>query len=319
MKIIKTLVCITLLTHVSFYGQIGNVGINTTNPTTTLQINGNSPSTKVEGILIPRFTGDEIYSMPIATTTSNEANLVYATSAASVANQTGRGANLKGKGFFYWDGSAWQTMDSSNVTINNLLAYVKPMNKVMVDNDGFIYPTSAFTVPSAPKLKLFDADFTVSTATVHDEIIENNPLSGPPNNFVIWDNVNHKINVPQQLLGYAITINISLKYAETTSNSDASRFVAYTGNAVYNATTGTVNTNPGTGGAGQKLKDLMFKKTKTSGFTTVRDELVLSPIVISQDIIDYGIKLYLGSGDSTVLSFYEPALTIDYGVVNTTL
>ncbi len=76
------------------------VGINESNPSTTLQIKGISPATKVEGLLIPKFTGDEIYDMPIATTTGNESNLVYATSAASVANQTGRGENLKGRGFY---------------------------------------------------------------------------------------------------------------------------------------------------------------------------------------------------------------------------
>ena len=31
------------------------------------------------------------------------------------------------------------------------------------------------------------------------------------------------------------------------------------------------------------------------------------------------VKLYLGSGDTSAISFYEPILTIDYGVVNVTL
>ena len=156
-------------------------------------------------------------------------------------------------------------------------------------------------------MRLFDCDYGAG-----DFIIINNPLSTAPNNFVIWDNVYKKINVPQQLLGQTITINISLKYQETTSNSDASRFTAYTGNAVYNATAGTVTD-------GTKIKDLLFKKTKTSGFTTVRDELVLSPIIINQEIIDNGIMLYLGNGDTSSISFFEPILTIDYGVVNVTL
>ena len=129
---------------------------------------------------------------------------------------------------------------------------------------------------------------------------------------MIWDNVNKRINVPQQLLGYSITVNISLKYQQTTSNSEASRFVAYTGNAVVNTSTGNYT-------GGRKIKDLMFKKTKTSSFPYVRDELVLSPIVVTQEIIDHGIILYLGSGDTSSISFYEPVLTIDYGVVNITL
>ena len=51
----------------------------------------------------------------------------------------------------------------------------------------------------------------------------------------------------------------------------------------------------------------------------MRDELVLSPIIITQEIIDNGIMLYLGSGDTSSISFFEPVLTIDYGVVNITL
>ena len=289
------------------------VGINTTAPSTTLEIVGKSPSSKVEGFMMPKFTGDEIYNMPIESTTTNEANLVYATNAATASNQTGRGENLKGKGFYYWDDAIkkWVTVDNSTniTTINNLLAYVKPMNTLMGDNDGYVYPTTAFVAPSAPGLKLMDASFTTGGA---DAMIVNNPLSGAPNNFQIWDNTAKLIKVPQQLLGYSIIINISLKYQQTTSNSDASRFVAFTGNT-------TVNVANGTYSGGQKLKDLMFTKTKTSGFTTVRDELILSPIIVTQEVVDYGIKLYLGSADASNIPFYEPVLTIDYGVVNTTL
>lgn len=287
------------------------VGINTTEPSTTLEIVGKSPNTKVEGLIIPKFTGDEIFNMPIESTTTNEANLVYATSAASVPNQTGKGENLKGKGFFYWDDTLkkWFSVDNSTTTINNLLAFVKPMNILMGDNDGYVYPTNAFVAPGSPGLKMMDASFTTGGA---DLMVINNPLSGPPNNFQIWDNTAKLIKVPQQLLGYSITINISLKYPQTTSNADASRFVAFTGNTVVNTTNGTYS-------GGQKLKDLMFTKTKTSGFSTVRDELVLSPIIVTQDVIDFGIKLYLGSADGSNVSFYEPVLTIDYGVVNTTL
>ena len=284
------------------------VGINTTDPTTTLEIVGKTPATKVEGMLLPRFTGDQIYNMPIQSTTTNESNLVYATAAASVSNQVGRGINLKGKGFFYWENALgkWVSIDNSNITINNLLADIKPMNMLMIDNDGFVYPTTPFTAPSSPGLKLMNASFTTAGA---DYLVINNPLAGPPNNFVIWDNVNKVINVPSQLLGYANTINISLKYPETTSNSEASRFVAFTGDAAVNLTTG-INTS------GEKLKDLIFKKTKTSGFATVRDELVLAPIIVTQSVINNGIKLYLGSADNSSVNFYEPALTIDYGVVN---
>jgi len=292
-----------IITHAFIYGQ---VGINTTSPVTTLQIDKNPAANAVEGLMVPRLSGDDIFGMPVSGTTF-ESNLVYATSAASTPNQTGAGINLKSKGFYYWDGSIWVTIGSTT-TVNNLLSFVKPMNILLNDKDTYLYGSSAFTVPAAPKLKLFDCSYVAPG----DFIVENNPLATPPNFFVIWDNINSKINVPQQLLGNVMSINISLKYAETTSNADASRFVAYTGNAVFNSSLGTVT-------GGTKIKDLMFKKTKTSGFATIRDELVLSPVIITQEIIDYGIKLYLGSGDGSALSYYEPVLTVDYGVVNTTL
>lgn len=302
MKSLILLFCISM--HGLFYGQ---VGINTTVPTTTLQIDRKASSNTVEGLMIPRLTGDAIFNMPI-TGAALESNLVYATSPASLANQVGIGVNLKNKGFFYWDGNLWATLDNTTTTINNLLAFVKPMNILLNDVNTYPYSTNAFVVPNSPKLKLFDCSYLSPV----DVIIENNPLSGPPNNFVIWDNANSKINIPQQLLGNIMSINISLKYQEITANAGASRFVAYTGNAVYNATAGTVT-------GGTKIKDLMFKQTKTSGFTTIRDELVLSPIIITQEMITNGIKLYLGSGDNGPISFYEPVLTIDFGVVNTTL
>jgi len=299
---------INLLITLLFFGLcIAQVGINTLLPTTTLQIDGKSPTTKVEGLIIPRFTGDEVFAMPISGLIL-ESNLVYATSAASVSNQTGVGANLKGKGFYYWDGIAWVTLENVTTTVNNLLAFVKPMNILLNDINTYGFSSTPLTVPDSPKLRLFDCSY-ISPA---DFIVENNPLSGPPNNFVIWDNANSRINVPQQLLGNVMAINISLKYQEVTANAGASRFVAYTGNASYNAGAGTVT-------GGTKIKDLLFKQTKTSGFSTIRDELILSPIIITQDIITYGIKLYLGSGDNNPINFYEPILSIDFGVVNTTL
>lgn len=268
------------------------VGINTSAPDESSVLHLNS-STK--GFLLPYFDISNLNSKaPVVATSAAEGLMVYNTNTTT------------GKGIYYWDGTKWSGLGQVNFT-NIYNSVIKPLNAVLNDVNTYAYPSTPFTAPSASKLKLFDCDYGVG-----DAIITNNPLSAAPNNFVIWDNVNKKINVPQQLLGQTMTINISLKYIETTSNSDASRFVAYTGNAVYNASAGSVT-------GGSKIKDLLFKKTKTSGFITVRDELVLSPIVITQEIIDNGIKLYLGSGDGTAISFYEPILTIDYGVVNVTL
>lgn len=271
---------------------MSQVGINTSTPDESSVLHLNSDH---KGFLLPYFNiADLNTKAPVTATTAAEGLLVYNTNTTT------------GKGIYYWDGTKWTGLGQVNFT-NIYNSVIKPMNALLNDVNTYVYNSTPFSAPGSPKLKLFDCDYGSG-----DDIILNNPLSAAPNNFVIWDNVNKKINVPQQLLGQTMTINISLKYQETTSNSDASRFVAYTGNAVYSASAGTVT-------GGTKIKDLMFKKTKTSGFTTVRDELVLSPIIITQEIINNGIKLYLGSGDTSAISFYEPILTIDYGVVNVTL
>ena len=269
------------------------VGINTTEPHESSVLHLNSSD---KGFLLPYFNITDLnLKSPVISPTFAEGLLAYNTNTTT------------GKGIYYWDGTKWSGLGQVNFT-NIYNSVIKPLNAVLNDMDTFPYLINAMVAPPSPGLRRFDCDYSAPG----DDIIINNPLSGAPNNFVIWDNVNKRINVPQQLLGYSITVNISLKYQQTTSNSEASRFVAYTGNAVVNTSTGNYT-------GGRKIKDLMFKKTKTSSFPYVRDELVLSPIVVTQEIIDHGIILYLGSGDNSPISFYEPVLTIDYGVVNITL
>ena len=269
------------------------VGINTTEPHESSVLHLNSSD---KGFLLPYFNITDLnLKSPVISPTIAEGLLAYNTNTTT------------GKGIYYWDGTKWSGLGQVNFT-NIYNSVIKPLNAVLNDMDTFPYLINAMVAPPSPGLRRFDCDYSAPG----DDIIINNTLSGAPNNFVIWDNVNKRINVPQQLLGYSITVNISLKYQQTTSNSEASRFVAYTGNAVVNTSTGNYT-------GGRKIKDLMFKKTKTSSFPYVRDELVLSPIVVTQEIIDHGIILYLGSGDNSPISFYEPVLTIDYGVVNITL
>ena len=266
------------------------VGINTTEPHESSVLHLNSSD---KGFLLPYFNITDLnLKSPVISPTIAEGLLAYNTNTTT------------GKGIYYWDGTKWSGLGQVNFT-NIYNSVIKPLNAVLNDMDTFPYLINAMVAPPSPGLRRFDCDYSAPG----DDIIINNPLSGAPNNFVIWDNVNKRINVPQQLLGYSITVNISLKYQQTTSNSEASRFVAYTGNAVVNTSTGNYT-------GGRKIKDLMFKKTKTSSFPYVRDELVLSPIVVTQEIIDHGIILYLGSGDNSPISFYEQVLNIENGVVN---
>lgn len=244
--------------------------------------------------------------MPIVQAT-NEANLVYATAPAAVANQTGVGINLKSKGFYYWDGTVLVSIANNNTIINNILALVKPMNFVYGDNNDFPEGGAFFESPHSPDLKLLNPQYGNAGGTP-DLIIENNPL-----NVLMWDNATSTIKIPSQLKGYALIVNISLKYPRTAANTDAIRISAYSGNALTDAT--GIYTSGGT-----KLKDLFYKINPTStDFTYVRDELVLSPIVVTQEIVDHGIRIFIGGATNTHFHFYEPTITVNYGVVNTSL
>lgn len=285
------------------------VGINTAEPKTSLQIDAKDPATKISGLLIPRLTGDEIYGMPIPTGADLESTLVYATSAASTANQTGKGEFLKGKGFFYWDGTAWVSIDTSTTTINEIWAMVKPMNFVYGDNTQYVSPTYPFTVPNHPNVKHLAVDFGAG-----DLMIENNPLptddpnDDPANKFVMWNSTTGTIMVPEQLLGYAIGVTISLKYVPASSNSEASRVTAYTGNAI-------VDSNGIYQSGGTKIKDLFLKRNPVNG-EYIRDELVMNPIIVTQEIINHGIKIFIGSGGNQSHNYFEPVITVNYGLVN---
>ena len=214
------------------------VGINTTEPHESSVLHLNSSD---KGFLLPYFNITDLnLKSPVISPTIAEGLLAYNTNTTT------------GKGIYYWDGTKWSGLGQVNFT-NIYNSVIKPLNAVLNDMDTFPYLINAMVAPPSPGLRRFDCDYSAPG----DDIIINNPLSGAPNNFVIWDNVNKRINVPQQLLGYSITINISLKYPEVTSNANASRFVAYTGNAV-------VNTANGTYVGGRKIKDLMFRQTKTS-------------------------------------------------------
>ena len=199
------------------------VGINTTTPTTTLQIDGKDVATKVAGLIVPRFTGDEIFNMPIsvaqgyaAASNANYSNLVYATSAASVANQTstGRGEFLTTSGFFYWDdpGQKWRRLfvASSSASGNDGVVRIdgqsgSATNKPVLVNvgaqSGFAsFPSNGINVPAQIKQIQYtlplayapspttswpenivspqDSDIYINNIAAHGGKFRENPISG---------------------------------------------------------------------------------------------------------------------------------------------
>ncbi|MEN5308938.1 hypothetical protein ABE425_15605 [Chryseobacterium cucumeris] len=98
------------------YSQSAGVGINTTTPKSTFDINGKKDtsgiavSTDIAGLQAPRLTraeltnkGDALYGP------DQKGAMVYITD-VSGGNVTGQRSNITSVGYYYFDGSAWQKM-----------------------------------------------------------------------------------------------------------------------------------------------------------------------------------------------------------------
>ncbi len=107
----KTLTISIILLSIHFLqGQNGNVGINTTTPAATLDVNGFAADTaKLDGIIAPRITGNQLRAKNY--TTAQTGSIVYATLPdTSPAGQT---INVTSAGYYYFDGTIWQKLSST--------------------------------------------------------------------------------------------------------------------------------------------------------------------------------------------------------------
>ncbi|WP_426477894.1 hypothetical protein ACP3T3_22365 [Chryseobacterium sp. CBSDS_008] len=101
---------------VSAYGQIG---INTTSPASTLDINAKNTtgtSTNVDGVLITRVDRQRAQSMTSVPTST----LIYVNNIAT-GTQTGTALNIDTVGYYYYNGTAWVKLHNpTNATDTNI-------------------------------------------------------------------------------------------------------------------------------------------------------------------------------------------------------
>lgn len=91
------------------YAQEGRVGINTTEPKATLDVEA-SPTdlTKTDGFIAPRLTGNQLKNKDSNYTNNQTGAIVYATEAASPT--TAKTINVTEAGYYYFDSNVWQKM-----------------------------------------------------------------------------------------------------------------------------------------------------------------------------------------------------------------
>lgn len=90
------------------------VGIGTTDPKATLDVVGTAGTSTLDGIIAPRFTGDELGDKTY--TTDQTGALVYATAAKSASTNT-QVANIDAEGYYYFNGTKWVKVSGSGGTL----------------------------------------------------------------------------------------------------------------------------------------------------------------------------------------------------------
>ncbi|MEN4758961.1 hypothetical protein ABEG63_01355 [Chryseobacterium sp. C39-AII1] len=116
-----------LIAAFAFNGLYGQVGINTTNPQSTLDIVGNGVSTSTkDGVTAPRITRQQLAAKVSGTyAAAQSGTLVYVTDAGTPTGTTpslAQTANITKVGYYYFDGTVWKQIsdtDSPSVNIYN--------------------------------------------------------------------------------------------------------------------------------------------------------------------------------------------------------
>ncbi|WP_123906845.1 MULTISPECIES: beta strand repeat-containing protein [unclassified Chryseobacterium] len=90
---------------------LGKVGINTSSPNATLDITASpNDNNTADGLLAPRLTGNELKAKDSLYGTDQTGTLVYAT--AAVTTSSPKTANITAAGYYYFDGSVWQKVNT---------------------------------------------------------------------------------------------------------------------------------------------------------------------------------------------------------------
>lgn len=97
--------CYFILILLSGYSTNAQVGINTTDPQATLHVEKRTDQTKPDGIIPPRFTGDELRAKSAAYGAQQNGTIVYVTESVTATNDPKTAAVLS-KGLFVYDAFA---------------------------------------------------------------------------------------------------------------------------------------------------------------------------------------------------------------------
>ncbi|RNA60480.1 hypothetical protein D1631_18475 [Chryseobacterium nematophagum] len=136
----KTNLLLCALCGVLAYGQ---VGVNTSSPKATLDIMPkNTDGSTAEGLIVPRFTGNELFAAITTGVYSMDQHgaIVYVYTPADDDKQTGQTTHINDYGFYYFDGynNQWMKMGSAGTIYRTDGILTGPRHMTMDGNNlGF--------------------------------------------------------------------------------------------------------------------------------------------------------------------------------------
>ncbi|CAA7196684.1 hypothetical protein [Chryseobacterium potabilaquae] len=127
---------IILTTIVSMY-TLGQVGINTNTPQSTLDIVGNTTVTSPDGLLIPRFTVAELSARDGAYGAAQNGVLVFVTSGTGSSGKT---SDIIGTGVYYYDNSTskWKGVEGNSSSSSFNVTADQTSDYTVLPTDNFV-------------------------------------------------------------------------------------------------------------------------------------------------------------------------------------
>lgn len=153
----KIITLFSALAVLALQAQSGRVGINTTNPRTTLDVNGlkdssgKSISTDPVGLQAPRLTLAELVAKGNSVYTEDQkAAIIYISDVSGGIGELEQAINIDTPGYYYFDGAVWLKVGTG---VNRKTLYIASTGSAEVDlkssRDKF-FPTGAQVDVSEP-------------------------------------------------------------------------------------------------------------------------------------------------------------------------
>jgi hypothetical protein len=144
------------------------VGIGNTDPKATLHISGKpTDNTVVDGVILPKLTGNELKAKDLIYTADQLGAMVYVTAAASPT--TSKTANVTAAGYYYYDGSVWLKSNSNLQVGYKIIAAAYPTTPSKGD---IVFTTSNGTVAGTKyRIETYDGTSWVNDKGVYPYIV----------------------------------------------------------------------------------------------------------------------------------------------------